>query len=114
LSFVTIKARGRAFYDSVFATDNMSNTFAAAFSVEDGHGYCFDYENIPQLRSMKIPPELETLLNTKVRNKENAKIASLSIGVDSRYWIRYFEDGKGWSNGTYDFDMGFNWRYLLT
>lgn len=86
----------------------MSNTFAAAFSEEDGHGYCFDYENIPQLRSMKIPPELENLLNTKVRKQENAKIASLSIGVDSRYWIRYFEDGKGWSNGSYDFDMGFN------
>lgn len=92
----------------------MSNTFAAAFSAEDGHGYCFDYENIPQLRSMKIPPELENLLNTKVRKQENAKIASLSIGVDSRYWIRYFEDGKGWSNGSYDFDLGFNWRYLLT
>jgi hypothetical protein len=79
----------------------MSKSFAAAFSYKDKHGYCLDYENIPQLRSANLPAGLQKVLDTLSQISAKASITSLSTGLDGRYWIRYTEDGENYHNGMF-------------
>jgi hypothetical protein len=82
-------------------TDTKLDCFAAAFSYEGEHGYCFGYEDLLHLRWRYLPHGLDDILTNELQKSDKAKIASLSIGLDSRYWIRY-SDGDKWANGIYD------------
>jgi hypothetical protein len=81
-------------------TETKPDCFAAAFSYEDEHGYCFGYEDLLQLRWRYLPPELDEIL-TKLQKSDKGKIAWLSIGLGSRYLIRHLY-GDNWVNGIYD------------
>jgi hypothetical protein len=78
---------------------NMADCFAATFSHEGEPGYCFGYDDLKNLRWKAIPRDLEELLQ-KLRKSVGAKIYSLSIGLNSRYWISY-TDGTKADHGVY-------------
>jgi hypothetical protein len=66
----------------------MTDFFGAAFSNDGNHGYCFEYDDWQRMRSKSLPRELDEQLQA-IRNIEGTKLASLSIGLDSRYWVKY-------------------------
>lgn len=95
------KTEARAFDTLIIMTETKPDCFAAAFSYEGEHGYCFGHEDLLHLRWRYLPHELDEILTSKLQNPDKAKIAWLSIGLDSRYWIRHSDSDK-WVNGMYD------------
>jgi hypothetical protein len=81
-------------------TETTPSYFAATFGYEGDHGYCFSYhdDTSRQYRWKNIPHELEEKLTNKLKPLDKAEIAWLSIGLNSRFWMRY-NDGKDWVNG---------------
>jgi hypothetical protein len=55
------------------------------------------------LRWKSVPSELGTILRDKLQN-DRAKIESLSIGLESRFYIRYSEDGVKFETGMLSVD----------
>jgi hypothetical protein len=74
----------------------MADFFGAAFSNDDKHGYCFDYNDWQCMRSKSLPRGLDEQLQ-KIRKIEGTKLASLSIGLDSRYWLKYTKGDETFS-----------------